>query len=149
MKRVEGKVVIITGGASGIGKQDALLLASEGARVVITDLNEDGGRSLAREIGDAAMFIRHDISSEDNWKAVTTATQERFGRLDGLVNNAGVLVMGSIEDATLEQWQQFHRVNADGYFLGCKYGVAAMKSSGGGSIVNMSSIAADGLPYAV
>ena len=77
------------------------------------------------------------------------ATQERFGRLDGLVNNAGVLVMGSIEDATLEQWQQVHRVNADGYFLGCKYGVAAMKSSGGGSIVNMSSIAADGLPYAV
>ena len=69
MKRVEGKVVIVTGGASGIGKQDALLLASEGARVVITDLNEDGGRSLAREIGDAAMFVRHDISSEDNWKS--------------------------------------------------------------------------------
>jgi 3(or 17)beta-hydroxysteroid dehydrogenase len=149
MGRVQGKVVIVTGGASGIGQQDALLLASEGARVVITDLNEDGGRSLAREIGDAAMFIRHDISSEDNWKAVITATQERFGRLDGLVNNAGVLVMGSIEEATLEEWQQVHRVNADGYFLGCKYGVAAMKSSGGGSIVNMSSIAADGLQYAV
>ena len=149
MGRVQGKVVIVTGGASGIGKQDALLLAGEGARVVITDLNEDGGRSLAREIGDAAMFIRHDISSEDNWKAVITATQEQFGRLHGLVNNAGVLVMGSIEDATLEQWQQVHRVNADGYLLGCKYGVAAMKSSGGGSIVNMSSIAADGLQYAV
>jgi 3(or 17)beta-hydroxysteroid dehydrogenase len=76
------------------------------------------------------------------------ATLERFGRLDGIVNNAGVLVMGSIEDATLEQWQQVHRVNADGYFLGCKYGVAAMKS-GGGSIVNMASIAAEGLPYCV
>jgi 3(or 17)beta-hydroxysteroid dehydrogenase len=148
MQRVQGKVVIVTGGAGGIGMQDALLLASEGARVVITDLNEDGGRSLAREIGDAAMFVGHDISSEDNWKSVMAATQERFGRLDGLVNNAGILVMGSIEDATLEQWQQIHRVNADGYFLGCKYGVAAMKS-GGGSIVNMSSIAADGLPYAV
>ena len=148
MERVQGKVVIVTGGAGGIGMQDALLLAGEGARVVITDLNEDGGRSLAREIGDAAMFVRHDISSEDNWKSVMAATQERFGRLDGLVNNAGILVMGSIEDATLEQWQQIHRVNADGYFLGCKYGVAAMKS-GGGSIVNMSSIAADGLPYAV
>jgi 3(or 17)beta-hydroxysteroid dehydrogenase len=110
---------------------------------VITDLNEDGGRSLAREIGEAALFVPHDISSEDNWKAVMTATQERFGRLDGLVNNAGVLVMGSIEDATLEQWQRVHRINADGYFLGCKYGVAAMKSSGGGSIVNMSSIAAE------
>jgi 3(or 17)beta-hydroxysteroid dehydrogenase len=147
--RVRGKVVIVTGGASGIGKQDALLLAGEGARVVITDLNEDGGRSLAREIGDDAMFVRHDISSEDNWKAVMAATQDRFGRLDGLVNNAGILVMGSIEDATLEQWQKLHRVNADGYFLGCKYGVAAMKSSGGGSIVNMSSIAAEGLPFAV
>ena len=105
MNRVQGKVVIVTGAASGIGKQDALLLAGEGARVVITDLNEDGGRSLAREIGDAAMFLRHDISSEDNWKSVIAATHDRFGRLDGLVNNAGVLVMGSIEDATLEQWR--------------------------------------------
>ena len=144
--RVQGKVVIVTGGASGIGKQDALLLASEGARVVITDLNEDGGLSLAREIGDAATFVRHDISSDDDWKAVMTFTQERFRRLDGLVNNAGILVMGSIEDATLEEWQKVHRVNADGYFLGCKYGVVAMKSSGGGSIVNMSSIASEGLP---
>jgi 3(or 17)beta-hydroxysteroid dehydrogenase len=149
MGRVQGKVVIVTGGASGIGKQDVLVLAGEGARVVIADLNEDGGRSLAREIGDAAMFVRHDISSEDNWKSVIAATQDRFGRLDGLVNNAGVLVMGSIEDATLEQWQRIHRINADGYFLGCKYGVAAMKSNGGGSIVNMSSIAADGLAFAV
>jgi 3(or 17)beta-hydroxysteroid dehydrogenase len=147
MGRVQGKVVTVTGGASGIGKQDALLLAGEGARVVITDLNEDGGRSLAREIGEAALFVPHDISSEDNWKAVMTATRERFGRLDGLVNNAGVLVMGSIEDATLEQWQRVRRISADGYFLGCKYGVAAMKSSDGGSIVNMSSIAAEGLPF--
>jgi 3(or 17)beta-hydroxysteroid dehydrogenase len=149
MGRVQGKVVIVTGGASGIGMQDAIMLAGEGARVVITDLNQDAGRALAREIGDAAMFVRHDISSEDDWKSVMAATQERFGRLDGLVNNAGVLVMGSIEDATLEQWRQIHRVNADGYFLGCKYGVAAMKSGGGGSIVNMASIAADGLPYCV
>ena len=146
--RVQGKVVIVTGGASGIGKQDALLLASEGARVVITDLDADGGNSLAKQIGDAAMFARHDISREGDWKAVMDATLARFGRIDGLVNNAGVLVMGSIEDATLEQWQKVHRVNADGYFLGCKYGVAAMKSSGG-SIVNMASIASKGLPFAV
>jgi 3(or 17)beta-hydroxysteroid dehydrogenase len=148
MGRVQDKVVIVTGGASGIGMQDAILLAGEGARVVITDLNEDGGRAVAREIGDAATFVRHDISSDDDWKTVMAATHERFGRLDGIVNNAGVLVMGSIEDATLEQWRQVHRVNADGYFLGCKYGVAAMKS-GGGSIVNMASIAAEGLPYCV
>lgn len=149
MGRVQGKVVIVTGGASGIGKQDALLLAGEGARVVITDLNEDGGRSLAKEIGDAAIFVRHDISREDDWRAVIDTTQRRFGRLDGLVNNAGILVMGSIEDATLEQWQKLHRINADGYFLGCKYGVAAMKASGGGSIVNMSSVASEGLSFAV
>jgi 3(or 17)beta-hydroxysteroid dehydrogenase len=148
MGRVQDKVVIVTGGASGIGMQDAILLAGEGARVVITDLNEDGGRAVAREIGDAATFVRHDISSDDDWKTVMVATRERFGRLDGIINNAGVLVMGSIEDATLEQWRQVHRVNADGYFLGCKYGVAAMKS-GGGSIVNMASIAAEGLPYCV
>ncbi len=141
--------MIVTGGASGIGKQDALLLASEGASVVITDLNADGGLALASEIGDSALFVRHDISSEDDWKAVMAATQQRFGRFDGLVNNAGVLVMGSIEDATLEQWQKVHRINADGCFLGCKYAVAAMKSGGGGSIVNMSSVAADGFPFCV
>lgn len=141
--------MIVTGGASGIGKQDVLLLASEGARVVITDLNQDGGLALASEIGDSALFVRHDISSEDDWKAVLAATQQRFGRFDGLVNNAGVLVMGSIEDATLEQWQKVHRINADGYFLGCKYAVAAMRTGGGGSIVNMSSVAAEGWPFCV
>ncbi|MGO9452891.1 MAG: SDR family oxidoreductase [Candidatus Binataceae bacterium] len=148
MGRVDGKVVVITGAASGIGKQDALTLAREGARVVITDLNEDGGRALEKEIGDGALFVRHDISSEDNWKAVIAAAQSRFGRIDGLVNNAGILLMNSIEDTTLDQWQKVLRTNADGYFLGCKYGVAAMKTSGGGSIVNMSSVAAGGLPFA-
>lgn len=147
MGRVQGKVAIVTGGASGVGKEDALLLAREGACVVITDINEDGGRKLAMEIGDCALFLRHDISSEDDWKAVMAATRERFGRLDALVNNAGILLLSSIEDTTLEQWQKIHRVNADGYFLGCKYAVAGMKHSGGGSIVNMSSVAAlVGLP---
>src|SRR5216683_1645253 len=149
MDRVKGKVVIVTGGASGVGKEDALLLAREGARVVITDVNEEAGRAVAKDIGDSAIFVHHDISSEDDWKAAMSATQQRFVRFDALVNNAGILVLGSIEDATLEQWQKVHRVNADGYFLGCKYGVAAMKSSGGGSIVNMSSIAAERLPCAV
>jgi 3(or 17)beta-hydroxysteroid dehydrogenase len=148
MGRVEGKVVIVTGAASGIGKQDAITLAREGARVVLTDLNEDAGQALAKEIGNAAMFMRHDISDEDNWGAVITATQQRFERIDGLVNNAGILLMASVEDTTLEQWRRVLRVNSDGYFLGCRYGVAAMKSSGGGSIVNMSSVAAFGLPFA-
>jgi len=148
MGRVEGKVVIVTGAASGIGKQDALTLAREGARIALTDLNQDGGRAVAKEIGEAAVFVRHDISDEDDWKSVIATTQQRFGRIDGLVNNAGVLLMASVEDTTLEQWRQVQRVNSDGYFLGCKHGVAAMKTGGGGSIVNMSSVAAFGLPFA-
>lgn len=149
MGRVQGKTIIVTGGASGMGKADALLLAREGARVVVTDLNEEGGRAVRREIGDAALFVRHDVTREDDWKVVMAKARERFGRLDGLVNNAGVLEMGSIEDATLDQWQRLHRINSDGFFLGCKYAVAAMKSTGGGSIVNMASVAVDGLPFAV
>jgi 3(or 17)beta-hydroxysteroid dehydrogenase len=148
MGRVQGKIVIVTGAASGIGRQDAVTLAREGARVAITDVNQDAGRALAEEIGDAAVFIRHDVSNEDDWKSVIAATKERFGRIDGLVNNAGVLLMASVEDTTLEQWRQVHRINSDGYFLGCKHGVGAMKSGGGGSIVNMSSVAASGLPFA-
>jgi 3(or 17)beta-hydroxysteroid dehydrogenase len=145
--RVEGKTVIVTGAASGIGRADALVLAREGARVVITDLNEDAGRALEKEIGDSALFVRHDISSEDDWKAVITAAEGRFGRISGLVNNAGVLLMASIEDTTIDQWRRINSVNSEGYFLGCKHGVAAMKA-GGGSIVNMSSVAAWGLPFA-
>ncbi len=148
MGRVEGKTVIVTGGASGIGKEDALTLAREGARVVLTDLNEEAGRAVAKEIGDTALFVRHDISDEESWKSVMAAAQEKFGRIQGVVNNAGILLMGSVEDTTLEQWHNVHRVNSDGYFLGCKYGVAAMKGTGGGSIVNMSSVAAAGLPFA-
>ena len=131
MDRVKGKVVLVTGAASGVGREDALLLAREGARVVLTDVNEDAGRAVAKEIGDSAMFIRHDISSEPDWAAVMAATRDRFGRLDALINNAAILLMGTIEDTTLDDWRKVHRINADGYFLGCKYGVAAMKSSGG------------------
>lgn len=148
MGRVEGKTVIITGAASGIGKQDSLTLVSEGAKVVLTDLNEDAGQALAKEIGDAALFVRHDISNEDDWKNVIARAQQRFGTINGLVNNAGILLMASVEDTSLEQWQKVLRINSDGYFLGCKHGVLAMKTTGGGSIVNMSSIAAAGLPFA-
>ncbi|MHC5348828.1 glucose 1-dehydrogenase [Metapseudomonas furukawaii] len=144
MKRVEGKVCIVTGAASGAGREDALLLAGEGARVVLTDLNEEAGRQVAAEIGANAIFIRQDISSEADWQSVIKVTLETFGRLDVLVNNAGILALASIEDTSLELWQKVQRVNSDGYFLGCKYAIAAMKDSGGGSIVNMSSVAALG-----
>ncbi|MDO8431628.1 MAG: SDR family NAD(P)-dependent oxidoreductase [Candidatus Binatus sp.] len=147
MDRVAGKVVIVTGAASGVGREDARLLAREGARVVLTDINEQGGREVTGEIGESAIFVHHDISSEDDWKLAMKATIDRFGRLDALVNNAAILMMGSIEDTSLEDWRKVHRINADGYFLGCKYAIAAMKQSGGGSIVNMSSVAAlTGIP---
>ncbi|CDF85645.1 glucose 1-dehydrogenase [Pseudomonas sp. QL9] len=144
MNRMQGKVCIVTGAASGIGREDAKLLAAEGARVVLTDLNEEAGRAAAAEIGDNALFIRHDIASEDDWKQVIKLTLERFGRLDVLVNNAAILAMANIEDTSLELWRKVQTINGDGYFLGCKHAIAAMKDSGGGSIVNMSSVAALG-----
>ncbi|WP_458370989.1 glucose 1-dehydrogenase [Pseudomonas fluorescens] len=144
MQRVEGKVCIITGAASGIGREDALLLAREGAKVVLTDLNEEAGRQVATEIGANALFIRHDIASESDWQHVVKTTVEHFGRLDVLVNNAAILALGSIEDTTLELWQKVQKINGEGYFLGCKYAIQAMKETGGGSIINMSSVAALG-----
>jgi 3(or 17)beta-hydroxysteroid dehydrogenase len=144
MQRVEGKVCIITGAASGIGREDAMLLAREGAKVVLTDLNEEAGRQVAAEIGSNALFIRHDIASESDWQNVVKTTVEQFGRLDVLVNNAAILALGSIEDTTLELWQKVQKINGDGYFLGCKYAIQAMKETGGGSIINMSSVAALG-----
>ena len=144
MGRVSGKVAIVTGGASGVGKDDAILLVKEGAKVVLTDLNEKDGNAVAAQIGDNALFVKHDISSEDGWKEVIARTEEKFGGIDILVNNAAILIAGTIEDTTLENWQKIQRVNSDGYFLGCKYGYAAMRKRGGGSIVNMSSMAGIG-----
>lgn len=141
MGRVEGKVVLITGAASGVGKENALLLAREGARVVLTDVNIEGAQAVAAEIGAAALALRHDIASEDDWKKTLSATSEKFGRLDVLINNAAILALGTIEDTSLEAWQKIQRINADGYFLGCKYGVAALKGQGG-AIINMASLAA-------
>ncbi len=149
MGRVSGKVAIVTGGASGVGRADALLLAQEGAKVVITDLNEKDGQALEKDInskqGDGtALFIRHDIASEDDWKAVIAKTEETFGGLDILVNNAAILLYGTIENTDLATWQKIQRVNSDGYFLGCHYGYKAMLKRGGGSIINMSSISGIG-----
>ncbi|HEY6609595.1 MAG TPA: glucose 1-dehydrogenase [Pseudomonas sp.] len=142
MKRVEGKVCIVTGAAGGIGLEDAKLLVREGAKVVLTDLNEEAGLKAAAELGGDALFIRHDIASEADWKRVIDTTLATFGRLDVLVNNAAILAVGTIEDTSLELWQKVQRINNDGYFLGCKHAVLAMKETGGGSIVNMSSLAA-------
>jgi 3(or 17)beta-hydroxysteroid dehydrogenase len=144
--RVSGKVALITGAASGVGKADALLYAREGARVVLTDLNEEAGRAAAAEIGaDDALFVRHDISSEEDWVAAIAQAKERFGGIDVVVNNAAILAMGSIEETPLDLWQKVQRINSDGYFLGCKHGLAALRERpNGGSIINMSSMAGIG-----
>jgi 3(or 17)beta-hydroxysteroid dehydrogenase len=142
MGRVAGKVAIVTGGASGMGKADARLLAREGACVVIADLNETDGQLVAESIGENALFLRLDVSDEDNWKTVIATTIETFGRLDILVNNAGMIMLGSIVDTDLADWRKINAVNSDGVFLGCKHAIPVMAESGGGSIINMSSVAA-------
>ena len=142
MGRVAGKVAIVTGGASGMGKADAILLAREGASVVIADLNEADGQVVAQSIGENALFLRLDVSDEDNWKTVIAATVEKFGRLDILVNNAGMILLGNIVDTELADWRKINAVNSDGVFLGCKHAIPVMTETGGGSIINMSSVAA-------
>lgn len=142
MGRVAGKIALVTGGASGMGKADARLLAAEGAKVVVADLNEADGQAVAAEIGANAVFMRLNVADEDNWKSVIAATVEKFGKLDILVNNAGIIALGSIVDTTLESWRLVNSVNSDGVFLGCKHAIPAMAKSGGGSIINMSSVAA-------
>lgn len=142
MGRVEGKVALVTGAASGMGRADAILLAAEGARVVVADMNETDGRAVADAIGERAVFMRLNVTDEDNWKSVIAATVERFGRLDILVNNAGIIALGNIVDTTLESWRLVNSVNSDGVFLGCKHAIPVMAKSGGGSIINMSSVAA-------
>ncbi len=142
MGRVEGKVAIVTGAASGMGRADARLLAAEGAKVVVTDLNEADGQSVADEIGDNAIFLSLNVADEENWQRVVATTVETFGGLDILVNNAGMMIMGNVVDTSLEDWRKVNAVNSDGVFLGCKHAIPAMAESGGGSIVNMSSVAA-------
>ena len=143
MERVRGKVVIVTGAAGGLGRAIASLLASEGAKVVMTDINEADGRAAcegARKSGGEALFIRHDASSESDWKEAIRSTVERFGRLDVLVNCAGVFLASSIAETTLEKWRWLMSINLDGVFLGTKYAAEAMKRNGGGAIINISSV---------
>lgn len=141
MGRVSGKVAIITGAASGLGAADARLLAAEGATVVLTDINAERGLAIADELDGDALFIKQDVSSESEWKAVINQVTERYGRLDILVNNAGVVIVATPEETTLDQFRFANSVMSEGVFLGCKYAIPAMRKSGGGSIINMSSVA--------
>lgn len=139
MGRVQDKVALVTGGASGVGRATVQLLLDEGAFVGISDINLEAGQAFADECGERALFVRHDVASEVDWSAAISAVQQRFGPLDILINNAGILLPGSIESATLAQFRQLMQVNADSCFIGCQQGVAAMKARGG-SIVNMASV---------
>ena len=145
MGRVEGKTAIVTGAARGIGREIALLLAREGAKVAVTDILEDGGKEAAEEIrreGGKAIFIKHDVTSEDSWSAVVKKVLSEFGKLDILVNNAGVVFVKEIAETSLEEWRGLMSINLDGVFLGTKHAIRAMRKSGGGSIINISSAVA-------
>ena len=141
MGRVEGTVALVTGGGSGLGAEDCRVLAREGAKVLVCDINEDAARKVADEIGAAAHAFAHDVSSEEDWKAAIAEVEQRFGGLNILVNNAGIVVVADPEETTLEQWRTVQSVMSDGVFLGCKYAMPLMARSGGGSIINMSSTA--------
>lgn len=138
--RVEGKVAIVTGAASGIGAASARALAKEGARLVLTDLVEEPGRALADEIGAHALFVKHDVTSEDDWRGVVAAAREAFGRIDVLVNNAGIGGGAPLFEMTLETWRSFIAVNLDGVFLGLRHVCPVMAETGGGSAINLASI---------
>ncbi|MGE0153739.1 MAG: glucose 1-dehydrogenase [Reyranellaceae bacterium] len=142
MGRVAGKVALVTGGASGLGLATAKLLAAEGARVAITDIQKDKGPAAAREIGGDALFLEHDVTSEERWQQVVAETERKFGKLNVVVNSAGIGTEGTIEDTSLADFRKMMAINVEGTFLGCKYGIAAMKKHGEPcSIVNISSVA--------
>ena len=140
--RLEGKVALISGGARGMGAAEARMFASEGASVVIGDVLEDEGRRVAAEIGEAggqALFVALDVTSESQWRDAIDAAVSSFGRLDVLVNNAGIGGGGNVEQTTEAEWDRTMDINAKGVFLGTKTAIPAMRRSGGGSIINISS----------
>jgi len=142
--RVAGKVALVTGAASGLGRADALALAREGATVVVTDIIEKSGQAVAAEIratGAEAVFLRLDVADAAQWEAVLAEVRRRFGKLHVLVNNAGIAIAEDPEHCSLESYRRQNAIMNEGVFLGCKTALPLMKESGGGSIINMSSIA--------
>ena len=140
MDRLKDKIILITGGARGQGAAEARLFVSEGARVVITDVLEDQGRALAAELGQSASFVKHDVTSETDWAAAIAAAQA-LGGLHGMVNNAGIYQPARLLDTDVAMFERHMRVNQLGCFIGMKAVVPLMEKSGGGSIVNISSVA--------
>jgi 3alpha(or 20beta)-hydroxysteroid dehydrogenase len=139
MASLAGKVIAISGGARGMGAAEARLFIGEGAKVTIGDVLVDEGEALARELGNAAKFIWLDVGREQSWRQFFASVDTAFGRLDGLVNNAGILTPGNLADLTIEQITRAFEINQLGPMLGMKHALPLMRRSGGGSIVNMSS----------
>ena len=144
MGRLDGKVALISGGARGQGAAEARMFASEGACVVFGDILDDEGRRVEaeiRELGGQATYIHLDVTSEADWAAAVNRAVSEYGKLDVLVNNAGIVLGRTIEEMTVEEWDRLFDVNAKGVFLGTKASLGAMRDAGGGSIVNISSTA--------
>ncbi len=140
MGRVDGKVTLISGGARGMGAADARALVAEGGKVVIGDILDDEGKTLADELGEAARYVHLDVTDAEQWDAAVNVAVEAFGKLTSLVNNAGIVALGKIGQFDMAKWQKVIDVNLTGTFLGMQAVVAQLKAAGGGSIVNVSSI---------
>ncbi|MCV7006506.1 MULTISPECIES: glucose 1-dehydrogenase [Mycobacterium] len=138
--RVEGKVALISGGARGMGAEDARLLVEEGAKVVIGDIRDEEGKALAAELGDAVRYVHLDVTQLDQWEAAVATALGEFGKLNVLVNNAGIVAAGPLREFRMDKWQQVIDVNLTGTFLGMRSVVDPMTQAGGGSIINVSSI---------
>ncbi|MER2107483.1 MAG: glucose 1-dehydrogenase [Solibacillus sp.] len=140
MTRLAGKVAIITGAAQGMGAAHAKIFTEQGAKVVLTDLNEEKGRALARELGDNALFLKQDVTSEEDWAEVVAKAEAVFGPVNVLVNNAGISVNKFMLDLSLDEYMKIVNINQVSVFLGMKAVAGSMAKAGGGSIVNISSI---------
>jgi len=141
MGRLDDKVVIVTGGAGGQGGTHAEVFSEEGAKVVISDIDEEGGKEIADNLGDNVHFIKHDVTSEEDWKNVIAETEDKFGPVNVLVNNAGMVIMKSIQEMTLEDFDKAVKINQYSTFLGLKHVFPSMKKTENGSIINISSTA--------
>ena len=142
--RLEGKVALISGGARGQGAVEARMFASEGAKVVIGDILDDLGRQVEAEIAEAGgdiTYVHLDVTSESDWEDTVRMAVDSYGKLDILVNNAGILIRAGVEDTTEEDWDRIMDINAKGVFLGTRSAIPAMREAGGGSIINISSVA--------
>jgi 3alpha(or 20beta)-hydroxysteroid dehydrogenase len=139
-ERLAGKVVLVSGGARGMGASHVRTMVAEGARVVFGDILDDEGKAVAAEVGDAARYLHLDVTKPEEWDAAVATAMSEFGSVDVLVNNAGILNIGTIEDYELSEWQRILDINLTGVFLGIRAVVKAMKEAGRGSIINISSI---------